>query len=54
MGGITKSDMRVMLDQFIGMIDFNLNISEEQFKMVKIELKRRIGISHGRVVLLKE
>ena len=54
MGGIGKKQMRVMLDTFIGMVDFNLNITEEEFKSAKIQIKKRISQANGNRLILLE
>ena len=43
-----------MLDTFIGMIDFNLNITEEQFKTAKIQIKKRISQANGNRLILMD
>ena len=54
MGGISQQQMRVMLDTFIGMVDFHLNVSEEEFKSAKILLKKRISQANGGRLILME
>ena len=56
-GGLSKRQMRSMLDIYLDLIEFNLHIEEEEFNSIMSKLKTMIAYKYaqtGQIVILEK